>query len=293
MGQRPLMPQKGALDTMGRDVFISYANQDVQTAETVLTYLEREGITCWIAPRDVGPGEEFDQAILDGIDCSGAVVVVLSNSSNVSRFVQAEVNRAFARGKTIFTLRIENVIPSRQLELYLARRQWLDGFPPPIDQKLNRLVSAVKSLLGYNHERTRPSAQRTVPEDPGYSPRFSTYVTLCGNDLQSHLNAYPRLDDRAFRLHTFRLFFTSGNGFFEKVETDLLAAVSTPSDGRKAREVLEWLRSYKEYDATHLSPLEPFAKSGDTRITPFGQEQREVLDAVISRLEEGLSLFKT
>ena len=129
---------------MGRDVFISYSKHDVETAKSVSSYMERRGITCWIAPRDVGPGEEFAKAILDAIDDSGAVVLILSNSSNASRFVRSEVDRAFAKEKTIFTLRTEDVVPSRQLELYLAPQQWLDGFPPPLEEKLDPPTGFVK-----------------------------------------------------------------------------------------------------------------------------------------------------
>jgi hypothetical protein len=40
-----------------RAVFISYASPDSVVADAVCLALEREGVTCWIAPRDVVPGE--------------------------------------------------------------------------------------------------------------------------------------------------------------------------------------------------------------------------------------------
>jgi hypothetical protein len=36
--------------------FISYASADSATASAVCAALEREGVKCWIAPRDVAPG---------------------------------------------------------------------------------------------------------------------------------------------------------------------------------------------------------------------------------------------
>lgn len=155
---------------MGRDVFISYSRQDVNTAEEVCAHMEARGITCWIAPRDVDPGAEFDQAILDAIDESHAVVLVLSESSNSSRFVQSEINRAFARGKSIFTFRVSDVIPSRQLELYVARQQWLDGFPPPIERKLDRLASAVLALLGLSGGKDSGSPSKASPNRVEHAP---------------------------------------------------------------------------------------------------------------------------
>lgn len=39
-----------------RDAFISYANQDTAVADALCAHLERRGVSCWIAPRDVPPG---------------------------------------------------------------------------------------------------------------------------------------------------------------------------------------------------------------------------------------------
>jgi hypothetical protein len=49
--------EEAALDAdSDRDVFVSYASQDVVVADAVVLALERSQITCWIAPRDVVPG---------------------------------------------------------------------------------------------------------------------------------------------------------------------------------------------------------------------------------------------
>ncbi len=131
---------------MRRDIFISYSSQDAETAGAFTDYVERHGITCWIASRDIPPGVEFEQAILDAIDSASAVVLILSNSANTSPFVKSEINHAFTIGKSIFTLRIEDVVPTRALTFYLKRHQWMDGFPPPLEQKLDRLLSTLLEL---------------------------------------------------------------------------------------------------------------------------------------------------
>ena len=40
-------------------VFISYASLDSVIAESVCEALEKAGVTCWIAPRDVVPGSLY------------------------------------------------------------------------------------------------------------------------------------------------------------------------------------------------------------------------------------------
>ena len=51
-----------------RAVFISHASQDKATAEAICESLENEGIGCWIAPRDVTPGEFYADAIVRALN---------------------------------------------------------------------------------------------------------------------------------------------------------------------------------------------------------------------------------
>jgi TIR domain len=50
------------------DVFISYASPDSAVADAACESLERAGVTCWIAPRDVTPGAFYADEIVHAID---------------------------------------------------------------------------------------------------------------------------------------------------------------------------------------------------------------------------------
>ncbi|MEQ1580768.1 MAG: TIR domain-containing protein [Steroidobacteraceae bacterium] len=132
---------------MPRDVFVSHASEDHALAEQVCALLEQRGLKCWIAPRDVGAGAEWDEAILDAIERSRAYLLILSAHANRSSFVKNELNRAFSVKKPIVTFRIEDVLPGRSLELYLARHHWTDAFPPPLEPRVDQLASSLTRLL--------------------------------------------------------------------------------------------------------------------------------------------------
>jgi hypothetical protein len=55
------------------DVFISYASQDASVADAVVKAFERQGLTCWIAPRNVTPGAFYGDEIVHAIDAAKAV----------------------------------------------------------------------------------------------------------------------------------------------------------------------------------------------------------------------------
>jgi TIR domain len=60
------------------DVFIKYASPDGGVADAVCGALERDGLICWVAPRDVVPGEFYADAIVREIDAAQVIVLVLS-----------------------------------------------------------------------------------------------------------------------------------------------------------------------------------------------------------------------
>lgn len=67
---------------MGHDAFVSFCTQNTPVAEKVRAALEGHGIRCWIAPRDIAPGTDWSEAIIDGLTGSRLLVLVLSAASN-------------------------------------------------------------------------------------------------------------------------------------------------------------------------------------------------------------------
>ena len=57
---------------MPHDVFISYSSKDKNVADAVCAVLERNGIRCWVAPRDVIPGIVWGTAIVGAIHFRGS-----------------------------------------------------------------------------------------------------------------------------------------------------------------------------------------------------------------------------
>jgi TolB-like protein len=127
----------------GRDVFVSYASQDAAVADAVVENLERQGIRCWIAPRDVRPGTEYADAIVAAINEAKAVVLILSGSAVASSHVGRETERAASKHKQIIAFRIDAASLSRSLEYFLSNSQWIDAAALGREGALGRLAEAV------------------------------------------------------------------------------------------------------------------------------------------------------
>jgi TolB-like protein len=107
-------------------VFISYASQDAAIANSIVENLERHGLRCWVAPRDVKPGALYADAIVRAINEANAVVLLLSTSAVASSHVGREVERAASKHKQIIGFRIDSAPLSPELEYFLSNSQWID-----------------------------------------------------------------------------------------------------------------------------------------------------------------------
>jgi hypothetical protein len=151
---------------MLHDVFISYSSKDAEAGLAVCAALERRGVRCWMAPRDIVPGEGWARSILGAIGRSRAMVLLLTDSANHSQQVEREVERAVNRRLPIIPMRIENVMPGEALEYFLSAPHWLDAFTPPLDQHLDRLADAVQSLLNTKFAETSTDGVGQPEDDP-------------------------------------------------------------------------------------------------------------------------------
>ena len=133
---------------MPHDVFISHANKDRRVAIAACAMLEEHRFRCWIAPRDVMPGTEYAEAIINGIEGCQIFVIIFSAEANNSPAVRREVERAVTKGKVILPFRVDEGIPSKAMEYCLSNTHWLDALTPPLEAHLARLTDTVSRLLG-------------------------------------------------------------------------------------------------------------------------------------------------
>jgi hypothetical protein len=130
-------------------VFISHSSDDSNAGMRLAGQIEAIGIPCWIAPRDVPFGAHWGGAIVDAIETCKVFVILLSANANKSVHVENELVCAANYKKEIFPLRIENVKPSRNIELPIGPRHWVDLFegPPRNEQNMHRFLVELRDIL--------------------------------------------------------------------------------------------------------------------------------------------------
>jgi len=129
------------------DVFISHSARDRAVAEAACAAIERAGHLCWIAPRDLGAGEEPAAASFAGISRSKVFLLILSAESAGAKQVAREAERARRAGLAIIPLRIEGVEPGDRLHYHIADAVPVDAVQPPLADHLDHLTAVVGRIL--------------------------------------------------------------------------------------------------------------------------------------------------
>jgi hypothetical protein len=137
---------------MAHDVFVSYSNKDKPVADAVVAGLEKSGIRCWVAPRDITPGRSWGDAIISAIEASRFMVIILSGNSNQSKQVIREVERAVANNVIIIPFRIENIDPTGAMAYFLSTEHWLDAITPPLERHIEKLQSTLQLFISGGDE---------------------------------------------------------------------------------------------------------------------------------------------
>lgn len=155
---------------MDKLVFISYSSKDKGAADRLCAMLEQRGIPCWIAPRDVRPGNPYPEELVDAIDQCPAIALILSDNANTSNHVHSEIERAFSKGKAIYPVRIRNVNPCKALELFVSSAHWTDVWAGPADGHIDKLARSIRRRVGDAAEEPAEAATTTGPRQARAEP---------------------------------------------------------------------------------------------------------------------------
>jgi uncharacterized protein YjbI with pentapeptide repeats len=106
---------RARLNTNYYSCFISYSSKDAGVAKQLHSYLRNQGVHCWFAPEDLKIGEKFRNKIETSIRQHDKLLLILSNNSISSPWVEEEVESALERehrekGIVLFPIRIDDSV---------------------------------------------------------------------------------------------------------------------------------------------------------------------------------------
>ena len=120
-------------------IFLSHSSTNANIAETLCSHIESNGHRCFIAPRDIRTGFEYAAEIMNGLDKSDAMILILSNASANSPHVLREIERAVSKSIPIIVYKLEDVVLSKSLEYFLMTHQWMNEKNDNYDEIINSI----------------------------------------------------------------------------------------------------------------------------------------------------------
>lgn len=95
--------------------FISYSSKEDAFAQRLYTDLQSNDVRCWFAPEDLKIGAKIRLSVDESIRLHDKLLLVLSQASVTSQWVEQEVERALARERKenkviLFPIRVDNMV---------------------------------------------------------------------------------------------------------------------------------------------------------------------------------------
>lgn len=162
-------------------VFLSHSSENSKEVREVCALIEKEGYKCFLAPRDIRSGHEYAEEIIDGIDNSDVMLLLLSEKSNSSPHVLREVERAVSKKIPIVVYELEKVQLSKSMEYFLMTHQWLDS---EADKGYKSILTC---LSGFSARAAVADEPQAAPDEGNEKPQVYDITQSDGNTDKSAL----------------------------------------------------------------------------------------------------------
>lgn len=129
---------------MKQRVFISYARDDQPAVQRLIEHLHEMGISGWLDTADIAAGTAIADAMREAIRGSSAVIVIISPSALINRWIHFEVGAAQAMGKRLIPVLIEGEGIEQELPAFLSDFNFLDARGKPLAQVAQQIKKAIR-----------------------------------------------------------------------------------------------------------------------------------------------------
>jgi hypothetical protein len=144
---------------MSKNLFVSYARQDVEFAQQLSTDLQQKGVPVWIDQLSIRSGEDWPDIIAKAIEECQAMLVILSPHSIKSTWVIRELAFADQKGKPVLPLLYKPYKPNslpRSFLLRFGNIQIADFSEGDYKSNLEELLESIKNVLGIELRTPQP-----------------------------------------------------------------------------------------------------------------------------------------
>jgi len=149
---------------MACDVFISYSFDDQEIVDEITDYLEKKGISCFVAARDIPPGEKWAKYIPPAIENCKMMVYVHSETANKSDDIDNEIALCLKYKHPILPFKISDTKYTEAKEYHLVGINWIDAFQNS-KECFEDLLTTIQDILKREEEKIRLEREKRLQEE--------------------------------------------------------------------------------------------------------------------------------
>ena len=131
---------------MGADIFISYSHEDNKQATLIADTLEKSGASVWFDKTNLRAGQAFASRLYRGVDDCKVFILIVSQTTASSPWVQNELTIATNKRKPILPIFIEDAELDEELGFFLVRFHHLYLTEVTPEAIRDQVIPALESL---------------------------------------------------------------------------------------------------------------------------------------------------
>ncbi len=159
-----------------KDVFISYKAEDFDDANWVKTRLERNGISCWLAPGSIPGGSSYAVEIPRAIRHCKAFVLLLSEKAQRSKWVPRELDQAINANKIVLPFMLEDCALKDDFNFYLTNVQRYAAYESKADA-IEKMIREIKAIIRAQEPAPAPAPEPAQEPEPAPAPEPEPTLT--------------------------------------------------------------------------------------------------------------------
>lgn len=125
-------------------IFISHSSENTEEVHHLTQSLNKEELKFWLASRDIKPGDTWATSIMNAIESSSVILLLLSESANSSQQVSREVEEAVRLNIPIIPVIMGSFQVSKGLMYFINSHQWIDAANKPVTEWIPKVISTLK-----------------------------------------------------------------------------------------------------------------------------------------------------
>ncbi len=134
-----------------KQVFISYKSEEFDDANWVKSVLEKNGISCWMAPMCIRGGSNYASEIPQAIKNCTVFVLILSKYAQKSKWVPKELDQAINENKIVMPFAIDDCALQDDFNFYLTNVQRYNAYQNKL-KAIEKMLSEIKAVLGVHDD---------------------------------------------------------------------------------------------------------------------------------------------